>query len=1004
MDFTAKQKRAIETHGKSLLVSAAAGSGKTSVLTSRIVSLIESGETIEDMAVLTFTNAAASEMRSRIAAKLTEIKKLPDCKNKKHCAKEAEKVLGANIGTFHKISKTIISENFEMAGVSFDVKQLGETQMENMKNEAMDALCEECFENGNQDFLQLISAYGNRGRKTKVCDCIDKIYSFIMSRPNSEEWLKNACNISLEEYCACMQTPEDIADGKSEYGEISKRLGQLCRLVLRYKKIYEDLKHARNVIDYDDMLHMALLVVKQKDCRFKFVFVDEYQDTNPLQEEIVKHISYPENCFMVGDIKQSIYRFNHATPQNFMRKYDEFMVLDEEKIVAMNENFRCSKQVVDFINYIMENIMTREMGGTDYDENERLIFKSGNSEGLAEFIFGGYFKNKEERVLAESEIIARKISGIIGQEAMINGEIRKITPGDITILIRSRDDDFIKALKNSCAAHDIPLTITTKEKENVPEIELFVQILKMIEDAKKDIPLIAVMRSFVGGFSDEELAQIRTSDKADCFYNAMHIYIEENQNNLCEKLKNFTGKIAYLKECSRAMDMPSFIREVISGFEYTDFVSLRKTGRNETFLGFLGVLYEIAEREGQSLYALLDELETVKKNNDCYVEIKAEDRGNSVTVQTMHGSKGLEFPVVFVSNLARNMESKEYNAGNMCVLHNDYGILLLKSDEKRLVRKISKRREILTEKIKNEDKSEELRLLYVAMTRAKCRLYMTGCYSRTTEEKNEMIFNQIRNGNPFAASCMLDFLMAFCTQESPYPMNIYSYGEEALAEQKLKENFDVIFEGEGSGEFITAKKSLRIPTKLSVSEIKEKEKTQQIYYSPVFQKDEFSGAKLGTLAHLILEKNIFGEENCADTAKRLLEKQIISEEEYSAAIKNSALVDAFFNTPLAQRIANSRCVIKEQPFNFCVPANSIGYEGSDEITIQGVIDLAFKEEEKWVLVDYKTDRINDKNADSLKKIYKKQTDIYSQALEQVTKIPVKERILYFLRENLAVSV
>ena len=998
MEFTEKQKRAVYTKGKSLLVSAAAGSGKTSVLTKRIVTLIEQGESVEDMAILTFTNAAASEMRVRISAELSKKK------GSLHCEEQAEKVLGANIGTFHKICNKIIRDSFELVGVSFNVKQLGDTQMENMRKEAMDALCEECFENNIPQFTDMVKVYGKRGGYTGVCNCIEKIYDFIMSRPQSEKWLYDACHISKEDYCSCVSDNEGLANCISEYDFISKRLQDIYFLVLKFKGIYEDLKRSRNVIDYDDMLHMALNITMQKDCRFKYVFVDEYQDTNPIQEEFVKHISYPDKCFMVGDIKQSIYRFNQATPANFLRRYDEFKKEDSQKIIAMNENFRCSKQVVDAVNSIMETLMTREMGGIDYDEDERLIFKSGNDKGGAKVLFGGYYKNKEESTKAEAQMIAAQMQNILGKKAFIDGKEREVKPGNIVVLVRSRDEDFIKSLKSECAGRDIPLSVTVSERENTPEIELFVQILKTIEDVRKDIPLIAVMRSIVGGFSDEELSQVRKEDKKSNFYACVTEYMNRVDNKLSHKLEKFTDNIAYLKECSRAMDMENFIREVIVRFGYMDIVSLRRSGRKDTFLGFISSVYEICQREGQSLYALINELETVKQKQDCYIQTKAKQSADSVSIMTMHGSKGLEFPIVFVSNLSKDMVGKDYNSDKICVVHNDYGILLIKSDEKRLIKKPSARRKALVEKIKTEDKSEELRLLYVAMTRAKCFLYLTGCYSNRKEEKTESIIKDIHEGNSQSAKCMLDFVMSACENESAINVekctDIKSAGEKTRETNKL----DMLLDMPSQGEMICLKRVENVPTKLSVSEIKQQGETKKIYYSPVAQTDELTGAKLGSIVHIILERNDPANEKCGDTAKRLLDSQILTADEYEAIMSNSQLVDDFLQTDLAKRIYSSEYVIKEQPFNLYVSGDKLGYESDEKIMVQGIIDLAFKENGQWVIVDYKTDRVNDRNIESLKEMYKKQIDLYSQALEKITGIKVKERILCFLRGNISVAV
>lgn len=996
MEYTEKQLKAIGTRGKSVLVSAAAGSGKTSVLTARIVSLIREGADIRNMLIATFTNAAAGEMKARIARALLQ------AGDEKRMREQSELVMTASIGTFHSLCSRIIRENYNILGISHSYKILSDRETQNLRAESMDELLDELYESQDADFLRIVERYANRGADEAAAKMVLKLYDFAMAKPDPRGWLDAAAGKSYEEYCALAggNTPEI----REEYDHTMTDVRALTRMAQDFGEVFAAKKAEKNAFDYDDLLHMALRVLKERSYSFDYIFVDEFQDTNPVQEEIIRRLAREDNLFMVGDIKQSIYKFNLADPEIFLKKAAEFKnPLFEGELLCMNENFRSASPVVDAVNNIMCRVMSPDLGEIEYTPDEMLICKNGDEGGVRVLVCE--MKKGADKSAGEASAVADAILGLVGKTLRIGGAEREIRYGDIALLVRARND-FTEAVKNVFYSRNIPLVFDLEEKKDIPELDLFVNVLRIVENPAQDVPLISVLRSFAGGFNENELSAVRLYKKEGPFYAAAEEYAKNVPDGLAAKLRAFYGKIAALKISAAGECFSDFISKAADAFEFDAYMLCISGDKSEAFRKLTDLCAELGEARGGSLYLVNRALADIKKRDGCYVKTKPAGGGDAVRLMTMHHSKGLEFPVVFLCSLHKQFNMRDLFSNAQIVIHSQMGVLPNYVDPEKCVCRPTAARNAAIARLKAEYKSEELRILYVAMTRAKNMLYLCGCVP--DGQKAFEKWNEYASGNKrfLESNCMLDWVMGALPPE--LPVSVAAPEEQAFGAkpaidfQKLNE--DLLAGPIPEKKIVALPARVKIPAKLSVSEIKKQESPLRSHLRAVKNENEITGAKLGTLVHAVMEHIGFSEDNAHAAAERLYAREIISEAERDAIQKNAGMIDAFFTTGLAQRIRRSHKVIKEMPFNVLLPANEVGYESSLPVTVQGVLDLAFMEDGAWVLVDYKTDRLSGGDPGEIQKMYQKQLSLYAKALKKITGISVKQRYLCFLRNNLQIEV
>jgi ATP-dependent helicase/nuclease subunit A len=992
MTYTEKQKKAVEISGQSVLVSAAAGSGKTSVLTGRIVSLISKGADIRRMLVTTFTNAAAGEMKARIARALlrhAEDKRMRD---------QADLVSGAAIGTFHSLCSRIIRENYDLLGISRGFRILDEKETQVLCAESMEEMLEELYEAGEADFLRVVMRYTKRGRDEDIARIVLKLHNFSRSKPDPAGWLSFAETIPYETYCR--QAGGDSPQIREEYAHTQPDVACMIRITNRFKEIYAAKKAEKNGADYDDLLHMALRVLRERPYDFDYIFVDEYQDTNPVQEAVIRCIAREDNLFMVGDIKQSIYKFTLADPEIFLKKAAEFKdAALAGELLCMNENFRSARQVVDAVNGIMEKVMSPGLGEIEYTPEERLICKT-DSQGNVEALIceaGG----AEEKNFREACMIADKIQEMTADPAPEN----RVRYGDIALLVRSRSA-FSDAVKKVFGSRGIPLVFDMEEKKDIPELDLFVNILRMVENPLQDVPLLSVLRTFV--LDENELAAVRLSGFGMPYFEAAGAYAQTHGDAAAQKLRGFFEKIEYLKVCESALPFRDFLEKTSEAFDFRAFMLCASGGKGEAFEALKELILSLAGAREGSLYLVVRALLDLKKREGSYVKIKPAAGKDAVRLMTMHHSKGLEFPVVFLCNLHRRFNMRDLFSNEQILVHSEMGVLPNFVDTEKCVFRPTAAREAAAARLKAEYKSESLRVLYVAMTRAREKLFLCGCVPDA--EKAFAGWAEYAAGEKeyAQANCMLDWVMGALPQtvrvSVPEIAAGAADGRRALDLEDLNHALKKEYEQKGPPkEIIFLPRRLKVPAKLSVSEIKKKTEPLRVGVRPVRDESEITGAKLGTLVHAVMEHIGFEADTAQKAAARLFEREIITSAEREAIEKNAGMIDAFFETDLAGRIRSSKKIIKEMPFNVRVPARRVGYESDLFVTVQGVLDLAFKEGDAWVLVDYKTDWVRG-DVQEYKKIYENQLSLYADALFAVTGVPVGERWLCFLRGNIQTRV
>lgn len=903
--YTEEQQRVIDIRNCNVLVSAAAGSGKTAVLVERILKLIsdnESGVDIDRLLVVTFTNAAAAEMRERIHGAI--LKKLSEDPDNARLQSQAVLVHHAQITTIDSFCRFILSNHFQEIDLDpgFVVGDPGKIRL--MEKDAMNKIMEDAYggkepyEGFHEDFLNLSDVFSQKGRDRAVEEMTDKLYHFVMSLPFPEKWLFMALqdyersegedflqsslaeeivtNVlqklgrmaklygEMMEICKQADGPvgylsafekekeqiEEAAKAVSYEGlkerifeigfdrlpairkgqcdedkkeqvkqlreRIRKRLavckeayffdtteaivedmqktGRLLKpliyLTLQFMERFAADKAKENIVDFSDMEHLALKILVDEDGKptdtakwyqdyYAQVMIDEYQDSNEVQEVLLSVVSREEgeapDRFMVGDMKQSIYKFRMARPEIFLEKYHRYEARGKENVrIDLKKNFRSRKEVIDLVNHVFYPLMGAETGGITYDEDAALYpgaeypeaaeeaEMSGEAKMLPETAAGDkaeagkesaagnsltefmpelliYEKSSGENEKSDGEnkraalsktegeayMIADKIKELVREGYVTDketGRLRPVVYEDIVILVRSASG-LLESLQEILKKEGIPASVPSRTGYfSATEIQTLLKLLEVLVNPGRDIPLAAVLKSPLYGFGDEELAEISL------------VEIPKGQkSSLYEKLKLSGGEKAeaFIRELRRYRSMAKtesvhdLLYLVIREHRYLEYVSALPAGgvrrANVEMLLEKTVDYERLQIHG--LFGFLQYMKQLEKYEGDYGEGTDENSGQ-VRLMTIHKSKGLEFPVCFVAGLSKTFNRRDLTGS--LLLHTDLGIgMEYRSRELKVKRKTLKQR-MVAEKMKAEELGEELRVLYVALTRAREKLIMTG--------------------------------------------------------------------------------------------------------------------------------------------------------------------------------------------------------------------------------------------------------------------------------------
>jgi len=859
-------------------------------------------------------------------------------------------------------------------------------------------------------------------------------------------------------------------------------LKMLKDLILEFSQKFYQRKREKNIMDFSDMEHLALKILVKKDengnvvkseiakkyeNKFEEIAIDEYQDSNLVQEYILTSVSRGNNIFMVGDVKQSIYKFRQARPKLFLDKYDSYKlepVDGEDRKIQLFKNFRSRSNILDFTNLVFEDIMSRELGNIEYNQDEYLnlganfetiqnqdykteleildlseenddIWKTDEEETEEE-------QEKVEDVVLEARFVARKIKELIDSKYQIIDKKtgrRDIQYKDIAILLRT-SSGVANVYEKEISELEIPVySDSSSQYLQSVEIETIMSLLRIINNPMQDIPLVTVMRSPIGNFTDNELIEIRMADRNSSFYEAL-------LKSDLEKAHRFLSLLKELREDEEYMTLDEWIWNIYTKTGYMNYVNLMPNGALR--VSNLRMLFERAkqyeEASFKGLYNFINFIDKIKFNQE---DLKAAkiigENENVVRIMTIHKSKGLEFPVVILAGMGKQFNFRDLNG--KILLDQDLGMGPQYIDSDRYIEFKTLAKKALAIKAKNEAISEEMRILYVALTRAKEKLIIVGRQkdvNKKISEKQKLleIYSTIDDNkiNPYLLQkykTYLDWLELIYLKEGVantknlFTVNINKKEKTSVKiENEVEDISEKIIEESNKNNDEQEKEKIKeilnwqykhqsiegIPTKTSVSKLKEeREQEIQITQEPKFINEEaktkLTGAQKGTLIHLCLQKMRETEEYNLEKITELIEglkdKEIITEIEAQNIDKEKLL--EYTNSQLWTELKQAKEIHKEHPFYINIKAsriyNQINKEDDENILVQGVIDLFFiDKDDNLILVDYKTDYVQHEN--ELVEKYKGQLDLYKEALEQSLDKKVDKMCIYSVYLNKLIEI
>jgi len=1158
--WTDKQLEIIETRNKNILVSAAAGSGKTTVLVERIKRLIiDDGVSVDQILVATFTNAATSDMKEKITKAIQgAISEKPDAA--KFLKNQLDKVYMANINTFHAFAISVIRRYFYIINIDPDFKICDDAERAILQSDALDEVFEERFESNDAEFIEFIKTYCTVRTEKRARDMIIDLYEKIQSLPEPYEWLKShvealdnsgdgvsldlqkiilrnvseslskalkmlesvseilkenklegltaksladislvqdilnsadegdfdavSTKISAFKFTTFSVTKEErekfdeikehvnsirnvgkkyVTEVKSEYfahlisedagfsRHILRSLRTLQDLVVRFHAIFKEKKEEKSLLDFNDIEHYALKILKEPAVaeeyrsKFKYIFVDEYQDSNILQETIVNCIKRDDNVFMVGDVKQSIYRFRLAEPDIFIRKYEEYKDSTDGKNlkIDLNTNFRCKKYIIKAVNDICSTIMpydedaelkqgVSDAGKLDYPVELHLVeTKEIEADETYEGADVDWIINDLKKVELEATIITLLIqkaleSKIYDEKA--EGE-RDVTLNDIVILSRGIKN-YGDKLCQTLMEHNIPAFIDDSGGYfDTIEIDIFMNLLRVIDNKKRDIPLISVLYSKMMNFSAEELSKIRIANRECSFYKAFRKYVNHGDDvGLRQKCLLAYEKIEEWRSLTQIMPLDELVWKLMWETGYYVYAGALPAGeqRQANLRALVDKTLKYSQMRHDGLYGFIQYAEMLRKRDVQVGQARLVSEGdNVVRIMTIHKSKGLEFPVVILAGLGKrfavNREKSDVR------MHKDIGVTLPFYTPRERTAYKTILQNIIEGKNKKESMEEEARILYVALTRAKDKLFLVG----TTNDADKLIAkHKFDDGS--SASSYLDMIMPVALAKG-LRCEIYTRAgvvmkkiERLNLKDNLKKRLTGVYklpQDEAINEIINKrlsyeypnKKALSSKSKYSVSELgvsKAIEFRSKAAAVPVFLqgKKKLTGAEIGTAIHVVMERmdfrkayELFSQSDEVGYAyiealiAELKEKVILLPELAEAIdLKRVAM---FVKSDIGVRIAKADKVYKEASFNVIKEIDGI------ESIVQGVIDCYFEEDGEYVLVDFKSNYVADSQSlGELKEVYATQIELYSEALEVASGVKVKEKYLYLFSQDKAVKI
>lgn len=1181
--LTPSQREAVDNQGGSILVSAAAGSGKTKVLVDRLMRSVcdpDSPKNINEFLMITYTKAAAAELRGKISAELG--KRLALAPGNRHLQKQLSLIYLTEISTVHAFCANLLRTYAHVLNLSPDFRVAEEGECAALRQRCLDQVLEEAYSHLQEtpDIRSMIDILGYGRDDRGVAAAVWTLYGAVQCHPYPEKWRQDcmtALEISAEADCGetvwgaelieqfqqflelqiramecaaaemngipalekaylprflenleqlramrgCGRWDEIAAaipvsfgrlgavrnfeepallerlkgvrsrclDGLKDWNTVfygtnrevmtdlmssAAALRGALEVVRRVTERYAAEKKRRRILDFGDLEHLAIRLLidsatggptaaaREVAARYVEVMIDEYQDSNEVQEQIFKAVSKDDaNRFMVGDVKQSIYRFRLADPGIFLQKYKSYDAADAAaqgapRKILLSENFRSRPEILSAVNHVFRTVMSEQVGDLTYGEQEAL--RAGRAFPpigapvvelhCMEPMAGESEEDAPDKGRTEARFVAERIAALLADGTIEEADgKRPVQPEDIVILLRSVNSaapDYLNALR----AKGIPCVCDRGESVlDSREVEVALSVLQIIDNPHRDLPLTSALLSPVFQFTAEDLAVIRANYRSGDFYDALCRYAETD-----EKCGVFLETLQILREQSKWLPLPALLRRVyeVTRIERIFGAAADGARRKANLQAFFEYAVQASSGSGATLMTFLSETEQ-KQRQGLSLTAGAQTQGGAVQIMSVHKSKGLEFPVVVLADLSRRFNTEDQRQQVMAHprLYVASNILDLENG----VRFPSVAKKAVSMRLQRESLSEELRVLYVAMTRAKERLIMTYCSRYLQTELRSIALEASMPASPefaaraknpgwwvlMAAMCRTEAGELFTYGDNPRTASVFEDPWDIRVHTELVEQTRVIpsFTNENTAPDLPDLPEIQrrlsfqypygaasaVPSKLTATQLKGRRIDQEASEDAAelvtqrrkkIRRPQFVQARRGltpmekgTANHLFLQFADYRQ--CTDAAaidaelRRMVAQEFLSPEQAVAVEREQIL--QLFHAPLGREILESLHVIREFKFSLLVDAGAYYPDVAGErLMLQGVVDCILEESDGLTVIDFKTDAIAPGAEGERAQFYCGQLAAYAKALSRIYRKPVKRQILYFFKTGCSIAL
>ena len=1182
LTLTPQQQAVVENRGGSLLVSAAAGSGKTKVLVERLFHYVmDEGCNVNDFLIITYTKAAAAELRGKISAELS--RRLGETPGSAHLRRQLLRVYRADIKTVDAFCTALLRENTHLLAreedrhaLTPDFRVLDENEAALLRQRVLRRVLEDFYENLGESGALLADTLGAGRDDTALENLVLELYTKLQSHADPGLWLEKnirawqgfgtrfddtvyarelladirrkgshwagllrarAAGVEGDEalsrgygekfltaafgYDALasvegwddaiaaleavtfprLTTPkgrkEDPAvtglkrvwesakeavkklrgllavtseEAMEDLTAVAPAMEALLQLTGRFGEAYRTEKLRRNCADFSDQEHLALRLLvtpeggstelgQQIAGRYREIMVDEYQDTNEVQNAIFRAVSRKgENLFTVGDVKQSIYRFRLADPTIFLEKYNRFRSWEkaeegEERKILLSKNFRSRREILDAANFIFENILSVEMGEMTYGEEETLHFGAAyypeRQDCDTEFHLISVRQHTGEedapvkKLEAEARFTARRIRQLLDEGYPVTGEdgaLRPCRPEDIVILLRSpggRSAAFAQAL----AQEHLPCSFEEQgDFFQTMEITVAMALLEIVDNPRQDVPLISVLRSPLFGFTPDRLARIRSNAPEGDFYTALKADPDSQS-------QAFLQTLTELRQCARDLSVHRLLWHMYNQLNLLGVFGAMDHGaeRKENLIALTGHAERFESSGYRGLFAFITQLRRMVRQGET-PPTGAGAAASGIRMMSIHKSKGLEFPIVILADLDHTFSRQDFRTP--VLVHPALGLGPQRVDLRRKIRYPTLAREALAEKLRRENLAEEQRVLYVAMTRPKEKLILVDAmyYAESRLQRLAALADcpvlpeTVGECRCFGEWILLPLLCRpeaaclrqlagvepnACYEGTTRPWQVFVHEGESFRAHSALQNVEEAPKREETGfdpGLLTFsypwQRETGLPAKVTATQLKGRPLDEEIaehaartpYLRPLAQpkfrqaRRGLTPAEAGTAMHLALQYLDFSGEAAAVQIERLRQRALLTDQQ--AAAVDAAALDRFLTSPLAAEIRAGTHLLREYPFTVLMDAARLDPSAAagDSVLLQGVVDCCFEEHGALTVVDFKTDHVFTKEQIALQaEHYRPQLEAYTLALARVLEKPVRRRVLYFLSAGKAVE-